>query len=253
MNLLLLDPADFQGDDRVVVRGRRAAHIASVVRPKAGDELVIGVVDGPQGVGVVLASAPDELVLEPRLDRSREPVPEIDLLLALPRPKVMRRLLADIASLGVGTLHLTNAWRVERAYFASPVLAPEAVDTALRRGLEQARATYRPRVEIHHRLMAFLDETLPSLAPGARLLAHPNHHHRLTAADVAGGRVLIAIGPEGGWIEREVATFVERGFTPFTAGPRVLRTEAAVPAIYGGVAALRGGLCRSAEIARSDR
>lgn len=240
MNLLLLDPADFQGDDRVVVRGRRAAHVASVVRPEAGDELVIGVVDGPKGVGVVLACGPEELILEPRLDPEPEPVPPIDLVLALPRPKVVRRLLSDIASLGVGTVHLTNAWRVERAYFASPALAPESVDAALRLGLEQARATYRPRVVVHPRLMDFLDNTLPGLAPEARLLAHPNHDHRLTAEEVAGGRVLIAIGPEGGWIAREVATFGERGFTPFTLGRRVLRTEAAVPAIYGWVAALRG-------------
>jgi len=242
MNLVLLDPADFQGDDRVVVRGRRASHVASVVRPMVGDELVIGVVDGPRGVGVVLACGPDELVLEPRFDREPEPVPPIDLLLALPRPKVVRRLLTDIASLGVGTLHLTNAWRVERAYFASPALAPESIDAALRRGLEQARATHRPRVVVHHRLMAFLDDTLPDLTLGARLLAHPNHRHRLTVADVAGERVLIAIGPEGGWIEREVKTFVERGFTCFTLGPRLLRTEAAVPTIYGWVTALRGGL-----------
>jgi RsmE family RNA methyltransferase len=63
----------------------------------------------------------------------------------------------------------------------------------------------------------------------------------LIAADVAGPRLLIAIGPEGGWIEREMATFVARGFTGFTLGPRILRTEAAVPAILGWVAALRCG------------
>jgi len=239
MNLLLLDPADFQGDGRVVVSGRRAAHVASVVRPAAGDKLLIGVVDGRKGVGVVLACGPNELVLEPRLDPELEPVPPIDLLLALPRPKALRRLLTDIACLGVGTLHLTNAWRVERAYFASPALAPEAVDADLRRGLEQARATHRPRVVVHHRLMAFLDDTLPDLAPGARLLAHPQASRGLAAGDVAGERVLIAIGPEGGWIEREVATFLERGFTAFTLGPRVLRTEAAVPAIFGWISALR--------------
>jgi RsmE family RNA methyltransferase len=242
MNLLLLDPGDFQDADRVVVRGRRAAHIHAIVRPAVGDALVIGVVDGPKGVGVVRACGPDELVLEPCLEPEPEPLPAIDLLLALPRPKVVRRLLTDIAALGVGTLHLTNAWRVERAYFASPAMAPAAVDAALRRGLEQARATRRPRVVVHARLMAFLDDTLPVLAPGPRLLAHPQASHSLTAGDVAGGRVLIAIGPEGGWIAREVAAFLARGFTPFTLGPRVLRTEAAVPAIFGWLAALRAGL-----------
>jgi RsmE family RNA methyltransferase len=239
MNLLLLDPADFQGDDRVVVRGRRAAHVQAVVRPAVGDALVIGVVDGPKGTGVVLSCGPDELVLEPRLNPAPEPAPPIDLLLAVPRPKVVRRLLADVASLGVGTIHLTNAWRVERSYFSSPALAPREIDAALRRGLEQARATRLPRVHVHRRLMAFLDDVLPSLASTRRLLAHPKTDHRLTASDVVGERLLIAIGPEGGWIEREAATFVARGFRSFTLGSRILRTEAAVPTIFGWLAALR--------------
>jgi RsmE family RNA methyltransferase len=241
MNLLLLDPGDFQGEGRVVVRGRRAAHVHTVVRPKPGAALVIGVVDGPKGTGVVRSCTPDELIVDARLDAVTEPVPPIDLLLALPRPKVVRRLLTDIASLGVASIHLTNAWRVERSYFASPSLTPGAIDTALRRGLEQARATRLPRVHVHRRLMAFLEEVLPSMPPGRRLLAHPREDHRLIAADVAGPRLLIAIGPEGGWIEREMATFVARGFTGFTLGPRILRTEAAVPAILGWVAALRCG------------
>jgi 16S rRNA (uracil1498-N3)-methyltransferase len=240
VNLLLLDPADFQGDDRVVVRGRRAAHVHAVVRPVLGDELVIGIVDGPRGTGVVLSCGPEELVLEVRLHSVPEPVPPIDLLLAMPRPKVVRRLLTDVAALGVGTIHLTNAWRVERSYFASPTLAPAAIDAALRRGLEQARATRLPRVHIHRRLMAFLDDALPAMATPRCLLAHPKGDHRLTPSDVVGKRLLIAIGPEGGWIGREVDTFVARGFTCFTLGPRILRTETAVPAIFGWVGALRG-------------
>ena len=242
MNLLLLDPADFAGGDRVVVRGRRATHVHAVVRPAVGDALAIGLVDGPKGTGVVLSCGPGELLLEARLDEVVEPVPPVDLLLALPRPKVVRRLLADIASLGVGTIHLTNAWRVERSYFASPVLAPGEIDAALRRGLEQARATRLPRVHIHRRLMAFFDAILPTLPVSQRLLADPKGDYHLAKSDVVAQRLLIAVGPEGGWIERGVATFVARGFTCFTLGPRILRTEAAVPAILGWVAALRGGL-----------
>jgi 16S rRNA (uracil1498-N3)-methyltransferase len=242
MNLLLLDPEDLVGDGRVVVHGRRAAHVHRVVRPAVGDALVIGVVDGPKGTGVVLACGPDELILQARLAAELEPVPAIDLVLAVPRPKVVRRLLTDVAALGVGTIHLTNAWRVERSYFASPSLAPDAIDAALRRGLEQACATRLPKVCVHRRLMAFLDDTLPSLPATRRLLAHPRRDYRLSAGDITGERLLIAVGPEGGWIEREVATFVARGFTCFTLGSRILRTEAAVPAIFGWLAALRGGL-----------
>ena len=44
---------------------------------------------------------------------------------------------------------------------------------------------------------------------------------------------MLAIGPEGGWIERELETFVERGFKPVSLGAPILRVEAAVAAALG--------------------
>jgi len=150
----------------------------------------------------------------------------VDLLLALPRPKVLRRLLADLACLGVGAIHLTNAWRVERSYFSSPVLTPEAIGRYLRLGLEQAGGVRLPQVVIHRRLMAFLDETLPALDPTRRVVAEPGATTPIAAA-AGPGRTLLALGPEGGWIRREVETLAARGFTPVSLGERILRTETA--------------------------
>ncbi len=44
---------------------------------------------------------------------------------------------------------------------------------------------------------------------------------------------MIAIGPEGGWIERELETFVARGFAPVSLGTPILRVEAAVASALG--------------------
>ena len=62
------------------------------------------------------------------------PRPRVDLLLALPRPKVLRRLWSQLAALGVGQVILTNAARVERDYFGTHVLAPATYAPLLHRG-----------------------------------------------------------------------------------------------------------------------
>ena len=240
MNLLLLEPEE-AANPRLRLTGRRAAHLLRVLKVGAGDRLRAGVVNEGRGEAVVVAVGSDSVEVEIALTAPPEPEPPVDLLLALPRPKVLRRLLADLAALGVGTLHLTNAWRVERSYFNSPVLTPEVIGRCLRLGLEQAGATRLPKVVVHPRLMAFLDETLPALDHRRRLVAQPGAATPIAAAADT-GRSLIALGPEGGWIEREVATLVQRGFEPITLGSRILRTEtAAVVAVALATPPVGGG------------
>lgn len=49
--------------------------------------------------------------------------PDIDLILALPRPQKLERLLPIISCLGVTNLHLVSAVKVEKAYFGRIIYA----------------------------------------------------------------------------------------------------------------------------------
>jgi RsmE family RNA methyltransferase len=165
----------------------------------------------------------------------------VDLLLALPRPKVMRRLWPQLAALGVGRIVLTNAARVERNYFDTHVLDPAFYRPLLIEGLQQAQDTHLPRVSIHRRFRPLVEDELDSLCPpGARLVAHPSGD----APPVAGAwprgaaRVLLAVGPEGGWDDFELRLLGDRGFRPVSLGARTLRTDTACVAL---LAALRAG------------
>jgi len=240
VNLILLFPDDFASDGAVRLTGRRARHVHEVHRARVGDSLTVGLVNGPVGKGTVLFVAPDEVRLSVLLSED-PPLPTgLDLLLAMPRPKVLRRVLQSAASLGARRIVLVNAQRVEKSYFDTPFLAPGEIERNLVLGLEQARDTALPEVVVRRLFRPFVEDELETFWPRAtcaRLLAHPAVAHGPMDCDLgkAGATAVLAIGPEGGWIPFELELLAAHGFSPFGLGPRILRVETAVPFAFGQI------------------
>ena len=234
MNLLLLTRDELRGDGTARLSGRRLLHAREVLKAAEGDVLRVGVIEGDTGTAEVLQLTADELVLKPALTDRPPARPGVDLLLAMPRPKALRRLLPAIASLGVDTVVLVNAARVEKSYFESSVLAQ--ISELLVLGLEQARDTVPPRVIVRERFRPFVEDELDATLQGVRLLAHPAASRAPPAQE---GRVTIAVGPEGGWVPFEIELLEKHGFAPFTLGPRTLRVEVAVPYALGALSRAR--------------
>jgi RsmE family RNA methyltransferase len=234
MNLILCEPDEVDGGGRARLTGPRAAHVRGVLRARTGDTVRIGVVDGPRGRGEVLSIDDGTVVLRCELDGPIPPPPAVDLLLALPRPKVLRRLWAQLAALGVGRILLTNAARVERNYFDTHVLDEATYRPLLIEGLQQAADTRLPVVSIHRQFRVLVEDGLgPASAGERRLVAHPGDGQSLTGAglDAGAGRALLAIGPEGGWNAFELELLKGRGFSTIGLGPRILRTDTACIAL----------------------
>jgi 16S rRNA (uracil1498-N3)-methyltransferase len=193
----------------------------------------VGIVDGPRGTATVTAITDGTVHLRCSFDSEPATTPRVDLLLALPRPKVMRRLWAQIAALGVGRIILTNAGRVERNYFDTHVLAPACYRPLLVEGLQQARDTRLPRVSIHRQFRVLIEDELDAMFPrGLRLVADPGATSPANSrAPDPGERVLLAVGPEGGWNKFETELLGAHGFQPVGMGPRTLRTDTACVAL----------------------
>jgi RsmE family RNA methyltransferase len=234
MNLILLEPGDVDTSGVAVLRESRARHVVRVLGAKPGDSIRVGVIDGPMGGAEVLEVSDREVKLRCVLDGGTPPMPAVDLLLALPRPKVLKRLWAQLAALGVGRIILTNAAKVERNYFDTHVLDEDFYRPLLIEGLQQARDTRLPRVSIHRRFRPLIEDELDSLSDaGVRLVADPSGTESIRAAVTAKGdeRVLLAVGPEGGWVPFELELFQARGFVAVGMGPRTLRTDTACVAL----------------------
>lgn len=230
MNLLLLEDADFIAANRARLEGRRLKHLHEVHRAEAGDSLRVGRLGGSMGQGHLLRLDPDMAELEVTLDQPPPAKLPLTLLLALPRPKMLRRVLQTVAAMGVPRLVLLNSYRVEKSFWQTPFLEPEAIREQLILGLEQARDTQLPEVLIEKRFKPFVEDRLPALAADTLgLVGHPGDFPACPRA--VERPVTLAIGPEGGWIPYEVEKLQAAGLQPVQLGERILRVETAVTAL----------------------
>lgn len=230
MNLLLLEDADFIASDRVVLRDRRLKHMQEVHRSEVGDSLRVGRVGGLLGSAELLRLEPREAELSVVFDREPPSKLPLTLILALPRPKMLRRVFQTVATMGVPKVILVNSYRVEKSFWQTPFLEPVAIREQLILGLEQARDSVLPEIVIEKRFKPFVQDRLPGVAGGTLgLVGHPGDFPACPRA--VEQPVTLAIGPEGGWIPYEVDLLRASGLSPVQLGDRILRVETAVTAL----------------------
>ena len=230
MNLLLLEDADFIAADRAVLSDRRFTHMQDIHRVAVGDSLRVGRLGGLMGQATVERLEGHEAELSLSFDQPPPAKLSLTLVLALPRPKMLRRVFQTVATMGVAKLVLVNSYRVEKSFWQTPFLEPAAIRENLILGLEQARDTVLPEVIIEKRFKPFVEDRLPAIAEGTLgLVGHPGNHPPCPrGVDEA---VTLAIGPEGGWIPYEIDLLGKAGLAPVQLGDRILRVETAVTAL----------------------
>jgi len=230
VNLLLLEEADFVGPDRVVLSDRRLTHMLEVHRSAVGDSLRVGRIGGLMGTAQVLRLEAREAELQVTLDQPPPAKLPLTLVLALPRPKMLRRVFQTVATMGVPRVVLVNSYRVEKSFWQTPFLEPEAIREQLILGLEQARDSVLPEIIIEKRFKPFVEDRLPAIVSGTLgLVGHPGDHPPCPRALTE--PVTLAIGPEGGWIPYEIDLLGKAGLQPVQLGERILRVETAVTAL----------------------
>ncbi len=235
MNRILMEAKELGPDGVVVLKGRRADHVEAVLRSRPGDALRIGVLGGLRGSASILSASAGEVRLECTLNEPALNPTGLTLLLALPRPKVMRRLWAPLASLGLEQIILTHATKVERSYFDTHWLNPSVYCPLLIEGLEQSGDTCLPKVSIQRRFKPFMeDQSAEVFGDAVRRVCHPCKAPPLVSRlPSCGTPLVLAVGPEGGWTDYEIGLMENHGFECVSFGERILRTDTAVVAMLG--------------------
>lgn len=232
MNIVLLNAnQDWSRDIWSIEDQRQIKHLNQHLQLRAGDTLKVGVRDGQRYLTEVQSITAQQIMLRPI---QAENVPNklpVHLILALPRPKVLRRIIMDAVTLGVERISLIHSYRVDKSYWQSPFL--QQLDDYVTLGLEQAGDTIVPEIQLYKRFKPFVEDVLPTLISEQRpaYVAHPYAEQSMPHA-IAHGCNLI-VGPEGGFIPYEIELLKKNGCQAMSLGNRILRTETAVSNILG--------------------
>ncbi len=241
MNLILLFPEDFIGKDHVRLTDYRAEHIREIHKAPVGKTLKVGLANGGTGDGTILKTDRNAVELSIHLSDARPETPRVSLIVALPRPQTLKKVLESVGAFGLKSLLLINTGRVQKSFFSSKLLKDEAWMRHLRLGMEQGSRTYLPEIGVESSLKAFFEMMGP---PGqsVRVIAHPGGNRSLWDTSFVQDKnteILAAVGPEGGWLDHEVQEFTERGFLKISLGETVHRVENAVTALMAQIEFLR--------------
>jgi 16S rRNA (uracil1498-N3)-methyltransferase len=229
MNLVLLRDEDWLDHNLVVLRDHRADHLRQLLKVEVGDSVRVGRIGGLRGEGLVLVMDAQGVQLQVHLDQAPPPRHRFDVVLALPRPKMLRRILRTVAEFGVANLHLIHTARVEKSYWQSPLLRPAKVQEALLAGMERSSDTIAPAVHLHKRFRPFVEDQLVDLCAGRRCWL-AQMEAPLALADVPPDPAVVMIGPEGGFVPFELELAERVIAQRVHLGARVLSVDTALPA-----------------------
>lgn len=231
MNIVLLDPRQTEAEFWSITSTRQLEHLQQRLQIQVGDTLKVGIREGQRYLTEIVEISEKAVRLKPL---QQETVPEklpVTLIVALPRPKVLRRLIMDSVTLGVEKIILLHSYRVDKSYWQTPFL--QQLNHYIELGLEQAGDTVAPQIELYKRFKPFVEDILPGLITSSRpaYVAHPYVEQAMPFA--IQHPCTIVIGPEGGFIPYEVDLLIKNGCQAVSLGNRIIRTETVIPYVLG--------------------
>lgn len=220
--------------DSAVILGSDVRHIASVLRMKPGEKLMVnagGDWDYLCEIAELGRDAVKLRILEGRQEVRELPV-SITLYQGLPKAEKMELIVQKAVELGAARIvpvemHRSVVQLDEKRAAAKQKRWQSIAEAAAK----QAGRGIIPEVTLPLSLPEALaqverEETELRLLPYERAEGIAETRALIRSAR-AGQRIAVMIGPEGGFEETEVAAAEERGFTALTLGKRILRTETA--------------------------
>ena len=231
MNIVLLDPRQTESEIWSISSKRQLEHLKQHVDVQVGDSLKVGIREGKRYLTEVVEVTEQAIKLKAVKEEAVPVKLAVTLIVAMPRPKVLRRLIMDSVTLGVEKIILLHSYRVDKSYWQTPFL--QQLDQYVTLGLEQAGDTIAPKIEIYKRFKPFVEDVLPSLVTAAcpAYVAHPYAEMKMPFA--IDHPCTIVIGPEGGFIPYEVDLLIKNGCQAVSLGNRILRTETAISYVLG--------------------
>ncbi|TXJ06808.1 MAG: 16S rRNA (uracil(1498)-N(3))-methyltransferase [Acinetobacter sp.] len=204
---------------------RQVVHLVRHVNIQVGDPLKVGILNQARYLTEVICIEPTCIWVKPLIQHAIPAKIPVTLIVALPRPKVLRRLVMDSVTLGVEKLVLLHSYRVDKSYWQSPFL--NQLEDYVQLGLEQAGDVFAPDIVLEKRFKPFVEDSLAVWTKDApTFVGHPYSEHSMPIA--WNQPCQLVIGTEGGFIPYEIDLMQKNGCQIMTLGNRILRTETAI-------------------------
>jgi len=222
-------------------RDERTIHLLKVLHKKAGDSFEAGILGGSLGLGRIESIRLDGSVCY-SLDLKEEPPERFPVRIAVgfPRPIQIKRLLRDLSNLGIEAVDFIGTELGEKSYRDTKLFSDGGAEAALIEGAIQARDTTIPALSVYNSLEDWLAERpwerpVPGKSGGTGshrfpyLVALDNVRPEgaLALLSAYGRFIVLAVGSERGWSDRERDELKKAGFLRLSMGSRAMRTETA--------------------------
>jgi RsmE family RNA methyltransferase len=249
VNIILFNPSEI--GKHLPRRDERTIHLLKVLHKKAGDSFEAGIIGGNRGLGHIDAVRLDGSVIY-SLDVREEPPKRYPVRVAVgfPRPIQIKRLLRDLSNLGMEAIDLMGTELGEKSYRDTKLLSDGGAEAALIEGAVQAGDTRIPALSIFLSLEDWLagrpwerplsansvssKEKLSwgaystgKLSPLLIALDNVRPEGAFSLLSALGQSLVLAVGSERGWSDRERVELEKAGFLRLSMGERALRTETA--------------------------
>ena len=231
MNICLFSPEEILNP--LDIQDERAQHILKILHKKEGESFLAGIIGNQAGTAVIKKSSDEKKIFKggkiyfdftPESDGKK--LYPLKMIIGFPRPIQLKRLLRDMASLGVQEVHLTGTELGEKSYLKSDLATKGEAEKFLLDGSVQAGSTQIPKLFIHQTLKNCLEQ----IDLEGKLLALDNIEPSQSlscALKEKPQKAIAAIGSERGWTNYERQLFRQNGFELLSMGKRILRTETA--------------------------
>ena len=232
------------------IKDERGEHIIKILHKKEGDTFSAGVINGMAGTATIKKIENGEITFDFKPESEGKNLYPLKMIIGFPRPIQLKRLLRDIAALGVQEVHLTGTELGEKSYMQSNLVEHGTAYQMLLDGTVQAASTHVPDLFLHKTLKDCLESVIPekeqcnnakilklcmdNINPKGSLFSVLQEQYEKPALVVA------AIGSERGWTQKEREMLESAGYLRVGMGPRVMRTETAATVSASIISACMG-------------
>lgn len=232
------------------IKDERGEHIIKILHKKEGDTFSAGVINGMAGIAIIKSIQNGEITFDFKPDSEGKNLYPLKMIIGFPRPIQLKRLLRDIAALGVQEVHLTGTELGEKSYMQSNLVEHGTAYQMLLDGTVQAASTHVPDLFLHKTLKDCLESVISEkeLCNNAKILklCMDNINPKGSLFSVLQEQyekpalIVAAIGSERGWTQKEREMLESAGYLRVGMGPRVMRTETAATVSASIISACMG-------------